>query len=234
MPRLSAATVRNELMWLEDKGYVISPHTSAGRIPTNVGYRTFVNSLLLHPEFIKHRVRPLADFGPQPALPLISAIKAAGNLHDKARMVGELLAFFAQYTNSLLVLWLPQISATVYHRGLPLLLRQPEFTNVAAAVPLMQLLENQGDLLDILKDIATSGGLHVRIGAENNDAQLYQFSLVAASFDASSMAANTVFSPAPGAVRGENNGVVALFGPTRMDYQKAISAICTIADDAEG
>lgn len=43
---LSSATIRNILAELEDVGLVRSPHTSAGRVPTNLGYRFFVNSLL--------------------------------------------------------------------------------------------------------------------------------------------------------------------------------------------
>ena len=43
---VSSATVRNELSVLEDEGYLVSPHTSAGRIPTDAGYRAFVDDLL--------------------------------------------------------------------------------------------------------------------------------------------------------------------------------------------
>ncbi len=43
---LSPATIRNILAELEEAGLVMSPHTSAGRVPTNLGYRFFVNSLL--------------------------------------------------------------------------------------------------------------------------------------------------------------------------------------------
>lgn len=46
---VSPATVRNELASLEDGGYVTSPHVSAGRIPTDAGYRTFVDFLLARP-----------------------------------------------------------------------------------------------------------------------------------------------------------------------------------------
>lgn len=44
--RLSAATVRNVMAGLEEQGYLCSPHTSAGRIPTEQGYRFYVDSLL--------------------------------------------------------------------------------------------------------------------------------------------------------------------------------------------
>ena len=45
---VSSATVRNELSHLEDDGYLLQPHTSAGRIPTDAGYRAFVDDLLEH------------------------------------------------------------------------------------------------------------------------------------------------------------------------------------------
>ncbi len=50
---VSAATVRTVMSDLEERGYLVSPHTSAGRIPTSAGYRLFVDSLL--------QVRPLDD-----------------------------------------------------------------------------------------------------------------------------------------------------------------------------
>src|SRR5260370_17073166 len=50
---LSSATIRNVMADLEDLGFVASPHTSAGRVPTDNGYRFFVDTLLnltpLHP-----------------------------------------------------------------------------------------------------------------------------------------------------------------------------------------
>ena len=43
---VSSATVRNVLAQLEDMGYVWQPHTSAGRVPTDMGYRFYVDMLL--------------------------------------------------------------------------------------------------------------------------------------------------------------------------------------------
>lgn len=43
---LSSATIRNEMADLEEMGYIIQPHTSAGRIPSDKGYRFYVDSLL--------------------------------------------------------------------------------------------------------------------------------------------------------------------------------------------
>ena len=43
---VSPATVRNEMVSLEEEGYIVQPHTSAGRIPTDSGYRFYVESLM--------------------------------------------------------------------------------------------------------------------------------------------------------------------------------------------
>ena len=47
---VSAATVRNEMAALEELGYIAQPHTSAGRVPTDLGYRRFVDDLRDNPE----------------------------------------------------------------------------------------------------------------------------------------------------------------------------------------
>ena len=43
---LSSATIRNEMADLEELGYILQPHTSAGRIPSDKGYRLYVDSML--------------------------------------------------------------------------------------------------------------------------------------------------------------------------------------------
>ncbi|NCU26529.1 heat-inducible transcriptional repressor HrcA, partial [Candidatus Nomurabacteria bacterium] len=47
---ISSATIRNEMAELENDGYLIHPHTSAGRIPTDKGYRVYVDNLMQIPE----------------------------------------------------------------------------------------------------------------------------------------------------------------------------------------
>jgi heat-inducible transcriptional repressor len=43
---VSSATIRNEMAALEDEGYIAQPHTSAGRVPTDLGYRYYVEALM--------------------------------------------------------------------------------------------------------------------------------------------------------------------------------------------
>lgn len=51
---ISAATIRNEMADLEEMGYLIQPHTSAGRIPTQKGYELYVDSLMSDHELEDH------------------------------------------------------------------------------------------------------------------------------------------------------------------------------------
>ncbi|NBW74021.1 MAG: HTH domain-containing protein, partial [Microbacteriaceae bacterium] len=43
---VSSATIRNDMAHLEEEGYIAAPHTSSGRIPTDKGYRVFVDQLI--------------------------------------------------------------------------------------------------------------------------------------------------------------------------------------------
>lgn len=71
---LSAATVRNVMADLEDLGYIASPHTSAGRVPTPRGYRFFVDSLLtMHPLEAEKIHTIEGQLQPSQSRPLISS-----------------------------------------------------------------------------------------------------------------------------------------------------------------
>jgi len=67
---VSSATIRNVLAQLEDEGYVHQPHTSAGRVPTDRGYRVFVDLLLGSrrpariPAAVEHELRQQAERSP--------------------------------------------------------------------------------------------------------------------------------------------------------------------------
>ena len=55
---LSSATIRNEMSDLEEMGYIVQPHTSAGRIPSDKGYRLYVDHIM---EEKNHEVQELKD-----------------------------------------------------------------------------------------------------------------------------------------------------------------------------
>ena len=99
------------------------------------------------------------------------------------------------------------------HRlGVSSLLSQPEFSHSEALLPVMQVLEDETVLLHILDDAARqscgAGAPCVRIGSENDAAELSGVSVVASRYG-----------------RGDSAGVVAVIGPTRMNYSKVIRAV---------
>lgn len=86
---VSSATVRTILAQLEEQGYVQQPHTSAGRIPTDLGYRCFVDMLLQRPRSLKAaesvgrhlRAQVEGLSGLEPVLSLVPHVLAAASHH---------------------------------------------------------------------------------------------------------------------------------------------------------
>lgn len=80
--KVSPATVRNEMAVLEQEGYLAQPHTSAGRIPTDKGYRFFVDTLAPDGQLTDADVKQVGDFFKM----------AGGRLEDLLRHTSTLLA----------------------------------------------------------------------------------------------------------------------------------------------
>ena len=57
--KLSSATIRNEMSDLEEMGYIIQPHTSAGRIPSDKGYRFYVDQIIREKNHEVHEVQEM-------------------------------------------------------------------------------------------------------------------------------------------------------------------------------
>jgi len=97
--KVSPATVRNEMAVLEDEGYIVQPHTSAGRIPTDKGYRTFVNRL--------NEVRALSSAETKA---ITQVLQGAVDLDDVMQKTVKLLA---QLTGQVSVVQYPILSNSV-------------------------------------------------------------------------------------------------------------------------
>jgi heat-inducible transcriptional repressor len=99
---VSSATVRNDMAVLEAEGYIAQPHTSSGRVPTEKGYREFVNRLDV--------VKPLS--APERRA-ILSFLESGVDLDDVLRRAVRLLA---QLTRQVAVVQYPTLSAsTVRH-----------------------------------------------------------------------------------------------------------------------
>lgn len=77
---VSPATVRNEMGALEDAGYIFQPHTSAGRIPTDAGYRYFVDSTATGAKLSASESRRVRSFFTQPRYELEDSLRQTAAL----------------------------------------------------------------------------------------------------------------------------------------------------------
>ena len=99
---VSPATVRNDMAALEEEGLIAQPHTSAGRVPTDLGYRVFVDRL--------SEVKPLS---PPERRAIMTLLKGAVDLDDVVHRAVRLLA---QLTRQVAIVQYPTLSAsTVRH-----------------------------------------------------------------------------------------------------------------------
>lgn len=146
---VSSATIRAEMAELERKGYIKQPHTSAGRIPTDKGYRYYVNNLGQETESaIEHRgERAIA-----------ARIRHGGMPERTIRNAVETLV---ELTHNL---GLATIGNQLYMSGLSNLFGQPEFVGGGHVQQIARLLDN---LEPWLREAAPNEPLSVYIGTEN-------------------------------------------------------------------
>src|SRR3712207_3971563 len=80
---VSSATIRNELAAIEELGYLTQPHTSAGRIPTDAGYRKYVDSLPPGGKLRDAQRRAIAGFFAETMVDLEEVLRGTTHLLSK-------------------------------------------------------------------------------------------------------------------------------------------------------
>jgi heat-inducible transcriptional repressor len=100
---LSPASLRTVMAELEDKGFLIQPHTSAGRVPTDLGYRLYVDVLMDRPRLSHAEVQRIEQRVNPPA----------GEVEDVLRETGRLLSALSLYVAVVLA---PKLHDSQFHR----------------------------------------------------------------------------------------------------------------------
>jgi heat-inducible transcriptional repressor len=147
---VSSATIRAEMAELERLGFISQPHTSAGRVPTDKGYRFYVNSLN------ENRFESLPEGRAEKAL--AARVQHAGS---PERMIRNAVDTLVELTHNL---GLATIGNQLYMSGLSNLFGQPEFMIGGQAQQVARLLDN---LEPWLREAAPNEPLSVYIGSEN-------------------------------------------------------------------
>jgi heat-inducible transcriptional repressor len=146
---VSSATIRAEMAELERGGYIMQPHTSAGRIPTDKGYRHYVNT-------ITEQGNTAPDRRAERAL---TARVSGGGVPE--RTIRNAVDTLVELTHNL---GLATIGNQLYMSGLSNLFGQPEFMQKGQVQQVAQLLDN---LEPWLREAAPNQPLSVYIGQEN-------------------------------------------------------------------
>lgn len=146
---ISPATVRNEMMELEDDGFIYQPHTSAGRVPTEAAYRLYLE------EMLNDKAHDLNDIESQSLEAVFNHSEQA--YKQSAKMIAEYsgaAVFWAFHKNDL------------YYTGLSTLFSQPEFKQVDTVCDVSSVIDRLEEIIDENFETFVSGE-QILIGSDN-------------------------------------------------------------------
>ena len=164
---VSSATIRSEMARLEEMELIMQPHTSAGRIPTDKGYRVYVNNITEATE----TELPIIDRG-------VRAIEARVATHNDSasRAIRSAVDSLVELTQNL---GIATIGDQLYMSGIGNLFSQPEFMQGNHTQAVARLLDN---LEPWLREAAPNEPLNVYIGSENPIGKTSGASLIISRF----------------------------------------------------
>lgn len=195
---ISSATVRAEMSKLEDMGLIAQPHTSAGRIPTDAGYRLYVNSLS------EHNYEEIDAVDDKPLDRGAHALEVRVSSQTRADYaIRGAVDSLVELTGNL---GLATIGDQLYLSGIARLLTQPEFTDNARIQAVAKLLDN---LEPWLMEAAPGEPLNIFIGHENPIGKTSGVSLIISKFC-------SPFS---------DKSYIGVLGPTRQNYSRVMSLV---------
>ena len=192
---VSSATIRSEMVRLEEMGFIEQPHTSAGRVPTDAGYRFYVNTLN---ESHANEPRQLPDRSAR-------AIEARVNTHSNRadRAIRSAVDSLVELTQNM---GIATIGDELYMSGIGNLFSQPEFLQGNHAQAVARLLDN---LEPWLREAAPNEPLNVYIGSENPVGKTSGATLIISRF-------RSPYS---------DNSYIGVIGPTRQSYAKVMRLV---------
>lgn len=198
----SSATIRAEMVKLEAMGYITQPHTSAGRVPTDAGYRLYVNSLQEKIDQESDLLSEHAHVEPadRPTRALATRIQAQTRADYAIRAAVDSLV---NLTGNL---GLATIGDQIYISGFGNLFAQPEFLQAAQVQAVGKLLDN---IKPWLNEVQPNQTINVYIGTENPIGKASNVSLIISRF-------RSPYS---------DRSYIGVLGPTRQSYKRVMSLV---------
>ena len=196
---VSPATIRAEMARLEMLGLIAQPHTSAGRVPTDAGYRYYVNNLDgAYGDSVKsEQEKKSFERGTH-------AIDVRVSSQSKAdAAIRRAVDSLVELTGNL---GLATIDGQLYLSGISRLFTQPEFMDARRVQSVAKLLDN---LEPWLREAAPGEPLNIFIGHENPIERNSGVSLIISKF-------RSPYS---------DNSYIGVLGPTRQNYARVMSLV---------
>lgn len=201
-PKLSSATIRAELQELVEEGYLYQPHTSAGRLPTDKGYRLFINELM-KPLPLKLQEEDLIKN-------FLEDIKS--NLKKNISLANRrLIKILSEISNELVMVGFPE-QDEFYYEGIPYLLQKPEFREVRQLQGIFEIIERfKSHLADFVEEESDDSKIKVFVGRENPFCDYGDYSMIISRLEFPFLLSET------------ESEIFAILGPRRMKYNRNIS-----------
>jgi transcriptional regulator of heat shock response len=196
---LSSATIRNILAELEKDGYLTHPHTSAGRVPTQTGYRYYVDHFINEIQLLEEeKARIKAEYE-----------RETLELETLLEKTSKVISDTTHYTS---IVSVDGWSNKLFCGGTQFIVGYSEYTDIKQDVHkisnILQALEEKEKLLEVInRDLASR--IDVLIGQELQCSNIDGCSLVVSRYQS----------------KQGTSGRIAILGPTRMDYNRVVSAL---------
>lgn len=199
LKELSPATIRNELADLEREGFLTHPHTSAGRIPSDMGYRLFVDELM-----------KIKGLSPKELAFINSQYLLAGKNIEE--LLHTTLKVASTLSHLLAVVSAPKMPFRVLSSGFANIASQPEFRDVDHIRDILSAIEEES-ILDVTNDISEDNSVTIKIGSEIKHKKIKDCSIVITRYSLPQHSA----------------GTISIIGPTRMTYDKISTIVDTLS-----
>jgi transcriptional regulator of heat shock response len=201
---LSSATIRNIFADLEETGYLRHPYTSGGRIPTDKGYRYYVDFLISQMALLDEEKECIVK----------EYKREIKRLEDALEETSEVISTITHYAGIVSFLdWQDRF----FYRGVSRILDQPEFRDFDKIRILVKMIEDKRRLLDIINRDFTEK-VKVYIGRELGCPEMEDCSLVVSSYR----------------LKNRPSGRLAVLGPVRMEYKHIIPTLEYISEVLTG
>jgi len=193
---VSSATIRSEMARLEEMGLIAQPHTSAGRVPTDAGYRFYVNTL--NESHLNETQTLITD---RSTRAIESRVNTQATHADRA--IRSAVDSLVELTHNL---GLATIGDELYLSGIGNLFAQPEFAQGNHTQAVANLIDN---LEPWLREAAPNEPLNVFIGSENPVGKTSGASLIISRF-------RSPYS---------DRSYIGVLGSTRQSYAKVMRLV---------